>query len=902
MANRYKNLIYSNAEYTHSYRGFRGVELNGSSVTSSQSRLALAQNMFKDYDGDGADVIESVPGFRCFAHYGQKAHAIYYQHSPFGDEDHLIVHIGDKILRHPVSDTHRKSSTGTLLAYVNDGKSFGFEYGKHFYIMDTRNILQISDNGTTKVIGDSGSKPYTPTIYVSGEAYEQRNLLTDSFKEEYYIADPGVYLFATKGLKYNVTDPNLRYCAVNGIGEAGETELYIPAYVSIAGISYKVMSISDGAFRGNTSLQSVYLPDGITVIGKSAFSGCTSLKTVVMSSTVIRIEDAAFSGCSAMTKMYLGAATAYIGNDALKNCSELSSVNYALTSADLGKISGHDSVVARSVVYNSTYRAVKLSLPLHDKVKLLNSVMVDGKSVEWSTVRNESEPTGVVLSFSELAAATGIKVTVEGVLAPLGSDWSADMHALATVSPLQAIINCRIAEVFDGRIFFSGNPVFPNTVFYTERPRPGKEAALYIGRYGYFNDGVGSYKVKSMLAVRDMLAVFKEGDDGSGSIFYHKKEGTAIDALDTIYPVAYTHSGICSTGTCLSFLDDPVFLTNEGLMALNSENINYQRNVVCRSHNVNYNLLKENLSEAALGEWLGYLVVGVCGKIYLADSRAVFSHPTGSYEYEWFVLTDIGAHDSDSNVFRYYSEPHKDTVAHPTRIGEAVPIEDVFCVTDSNGVDYAYVYEDGTKYRVIKTEELSGGEFLPATTYAFYGNLLFFATDDGHLCVFNNDMRGVAPDSVKEAEGYDEEEYLATMGNTLHPFFYSFAGHAPKYVVKTALDDCGVPHLTKNTVKGSLVIKARSAKPDAIVCEVSTDATSAVKVASFPPASTGFEGFSFDVAPWYVSRYNSIALPENKKRWIEKQITLTSSGFESPIAVYSISYRYTIKGKIKNNA
>ena len=76
MANRYKNLIYSNAEYTHSYRGFRGVELNGSSVTSSQSRLALAQNMYKDYDGDGADVIESVPGFRCFAHYGQQAHAI----------------------------------------------------------------------------------------------------------------------------------------------------------------------------------------------------------------------------------------------------------------------------------------------------------------------------------------------------------------------------------------------------------------------------------------------------------------------------------------------------------------------------------------------------------------------------------------------------------------------------------------------------------------------------------------------------------------------------------------------------------------------------------------------------------------------------------------------------------
>ena len=56
MANRYRNLIYSSAEYTHTYNSFSGVEMNASELTSSGKRLSYMQNMYKDYDGDGADV------------------------------------------------------------------------------------------------------------------------------------------------------------------------------------------------------------------------------------------------------------------------------------------------------------------------------------------------------------------------------------------------------------------------------------------------------------------------------------------------------------------------------------------------------------------------------------------------------------------------------------------------------------------------------------------------------------------------------------------------------------------------------------------------------------------------------------------------------------------------------
>lgn len=901
MANRYRNLIYSTAEYTHSYGGFKGVELNAGSLISSTSRLAYSQNMYKDYDGDGADVLESIPGYRCFARYDDTVNALYYQRSPNGTEDHVLVHVGGRLMRHPVSDIHDTNTVGTEIATLKNKKSFGFEYGRFYYVMDSVSILRIDENGECKRVGESEAYPYVPTTYVSGEVYEQRNLLTDDFKEEFYVADPRAYLYATNGLKFTVTDSILRYCAVSGIDKQVSGEIYLPAYVNIAGSEYKVQSVGEYAFADSTKITAVYIADGITEIGRYAFSGCTGLTTVVTPSSLKTIGSRAFYNCNKLSTFYLGAGVTKIESGAFISAQSLKTVNYALSDYELSRIDGKSEIEATSFIYSSSYDAVSLALPLHDNVKSIKRVCVGEDDHIYSEINEGGVITGVRINFASLVDATDAKITVEGVLTPLEDGWASDMTSYAEASPYKAIVECTIAEIFDGRIFFSGNPNFPNTVFYTERQKPKKDGALYVGRYNYFNDGVGSYKVKAMLAVRDMLAVFKEGDDGSGSIFYHKKEATSLNAIDTVYPVAYVHSGVSCVGGCLSFLDDPVFLTTEGLMALNSENINYQRNVVCRSHNVNYTLLKEDLSKASLCEWLGYLVIGIDGKVLLADSRAIFSHPAGSREYEWFLLTDIGAYSYDFTAYRYSYDPHPNAAVHPYLAGEKANYLQVRNAYDKDGQLYHYVVENGTNYRVYPTKEREGGIFNPATVFISHDKLLMFATNVGEVCVFNNDMRGIAPDEVRKAEGFDEDEYLAAMGNKIHPVYYLFDNHTPTYVIKTALDNCGVPHLTKSTVKKSLVIKAKSYTPDAIRCEVTTDANEPVFIGSFPSAEVGFDDFDFNSAPWYVNRYRSVALSEKEKRWIEKQITLTSREFCSPISIYSISYRYVIKGKIKNN-
>lgn len=901
MANRYKNLIYSTAEYTHTYGDFKGVEQNAGSLISSRSRLAYSENMYKDYEGDGADVIESIPGFRSFAHYGEGIHAIYYQRAISGGEDHLIIHAQNRLIRQPVSDINKKNGVGTEIATLSDKKSFGFEYGRYFYVMDTESILRIDENGECKRIGDKGALPYVPTTYVSGEAYEQRNLLTKEFKEETYVADPSVYLYSTEGLKFTVSDPYLRYCCVSGVDSNVSGEIYLPAYVRIADAEYKVTSVGDYAFYDNQKITGVRIAHGISVIGKRAFMNCDSLKSVVLSPTVNKIGSFAFASCASLTSFYLGAGVNAVEDGIFSTSSALTSVNYALTEYEFERIDGYEQLSSKTVIYNSTSDRIKMALISSDDIEGVSEVRANEETIAFEPLMKDGKCVGATVEFDSIAAATGVKLVIKGTLRDLPDDWAADMTVIKGASPYDAIMKCTTAEVFDGRIFFSGNPNFPNTVFYTERPKPASDGELSVGRYNYFNDGVGSYKVVGMLAVRDMLAVFKEGDDGSGSIFYHKKESTLLDALDTVYPVAYVHSGICAVGACRSFLDDPVFLSNEGLMALDGDNINYQRNVVCRSHNVNYTLLKSELSKASLCEWLGYLVIGIGDTVLLADSRALFRHPTGAYEYEWFMLKGIGTYSSDHPLYRYAPEGYQDMLAHPTLVGRAASYTAVKSVFAEDKF-YYYTEEGNLKYLVEPTDEMIGGDLNAATVYLSHGKHLFFATSDGHVCVFNNDMRGIAPESVRSCPDFDAEEYAAAMGNRIHPSYYTFDTHAPRYVIKTALDNCGVPHLTKSTVKKSLVIKAKSHISDAITCEVTTDSNDPIRVGSFPWASVGFDDFNFTEAPWNVSRYTTVALSEKEKRWVEKQITLTAEKYESPIAIYSISYRYIIKGKIKNNA
>ena len=74
-----------------------------------------------------------------------------------------------------------------------------------------------------------------------------------------------------------------------------------------------VVAISDNAFAGNTSMETLVIPETVTSIGAEAFADCSNLKNLTMSSKVTTIGDNSFDGCDAIETASIPAnAASYI--------------------------------------------------------------------------------------------------------------------------------------------------------------------------------------------------------------------------------------------------------------------------------------------------------------------------------------------------------------------------------------------------------------------------------------------------------------------------------------------------------------------------------------------------------------------------------------------------------------
>ena len=62
-----------------------------------------------------------------------------------------------------------------------------------------------------------------------------------------------------------------------------------------------IKTIGAEAFRGNTALNSIVIPEGVTVIKDYAFHSCSALSRVILPSTLTTIGVRAFQGCTSLT-------------------------------------------------------------------------------------------------------------------------------------------------------------------------------------------------------------------------------------------------------------------------------------------------------------------------------------------------------------------------------------------------------------------------------------------------------------------------------------------------------------------------------------------------------------------------------------------------------------------------
>ncbi|MBE5923772.1 MAG: leucine-rich repeat domain-containing protein [Lachnospiraceae bacterium] len=92
----------------------------------------------------------------------------------------------------------------------------------------------------------------------------------------------------------DATNPEVAY---TGTTDKKASKVTVPSMVESNGVTYKVTSIEDNAFKGNTKLTSVTISANVEEIGNNAFSGCSSLKSVTLPAKVSKIGNNAFKGC-----------------------------------------------------------------------------------------------------------------------------------------------------------------------------------------------------------------------------------------------------------------------------------------------------------------------------------------------------------------------------------------------------------------------------------------------------------------------------------------------------------------------------------------------------------------------------------------------------------------------------
>ena len=510
------------------------------------------------------------------------------------------------------------------------------------------------------------------------------------------------------------------------------------------------------------------------------------------------------------------------------------------------------------------------------------------------------------------------------------------------------ITDCTIATIYDNRVFLSGNPNYPNHIFYAARNSTGYVDPSYFGVLNYMQDGVGIAPITGMITVADTLMVLKDDTQQDGSSYFHTATQTGDAIQPVIYPSQQGLSGIGCLGACINFLDDPIFISRLGVEAVGQLSVRYERANEHRSSLIDAKIANMDLSSAVVAEWNGYLLVLVDGCIFMADSRQRYTHEIGVMQYEWYYIENVGVYKGQYPEYKYATqiadELQGKSVKYCTKCkksknectcgnddniidvpimlannvylmntnetldltGQVVNAPDDYgketvrvftegVAVDIDGVEYTVgvyytiheVYDiftgDLVRYEAYLCEgkgEYIGGVFQKATTIRDMFDNIYFGTKNGVVCSFNFDKRN--------SEG------------EIEPRWYTFDNRTIYSGCATKMDCCGIPHLTKNTVKKSTVIKTKSFRSSSAKIKVRTNKKPYTQIARINNSLFSFEDMDFTDFTFNTTEQSLFAVKEKEKQWVEKQYYIYSDEYMKPFALYYVSFRYQVVGRLKN--
>ena len=285
-----------------------------------------------------------------------------------------------------------------------------------------------------------------------------------------------------------------------------------------------------------------------------------------------------------------------------------------------------------------------------------------------------------------------------------------------------SILGCTLLQVFDNRVFFSGNKDYPNVVWHCSLNDPS-----YCSDLDYYREGLDTAAIKGMVAGNNALWVFREPSQANTTVFYH---APTLDAdYGKIYPSAHSSVTIGCIGKAINFNDDIIFFSERGMEGISGD-VTTEQVAAHRSSLVDRKLIAEpDYENMILEEWDGYLFVFIGNKAYLADSRTAFTNEN-HIEYEWFywemekkitstrvyegVLylgTEDGVYtltDLTSDVESYWVTP-KDKFKHPHKLKTS---NKRGCVVEATGDISVYVKTNREDWMLAGTYDNVGDAFV----------------------------------------------------------------------------------------------------------------------------------------------------------------------------------------------
>ena len=866
-------------EYSRHYGNFKGVDFSNDHTQVHASRLAYLVNMYKDYKSGQGEALETMAGYRRRADFSKtiavnadgiatardiaepnrEIYGVFYFKAKLaGGAERVVVHSGKKLFlwhNYPnsinipttkvisVPAPTRSDETGGVTLYTFDIKlAFVCE-----------GIISVKTQSGSDITGVSSFKKATNTLSITSsevsdgdiEFYEGITTAADELyaamnehKSEYFIFNNLLYIIDGKNyLVYDGTDimPVVNY--------GDKHPVYVPTtYINIIPSGENANAGTEYEQRNvlTPRFKHTFVADGTT---KDFYMNENMLDSVVS------------------VKVYGADITAY--------------------TVDL----------ANGKITLSTAPA-----------KPENTSRADGSKYEQGYA-------GVEITASKVFKS------IDGV--------TDNMSNIA-----ELITKCTLCTTYDGRVFCTGNPDYHNYVFFCGRNSTGYADPSYFGILNYVQDGVGMSPITGIMCVSDTLMVLKSDTQQDSAIYFHTATDSNLHLMPRIYPSVQGLSGLGCMGACCNFLDDPIFISRLGVEGVGQLKIASERSNEHRSRLIDTRLVNTDLSQVSLEEWGGYLCVLTDGRIFLADSRQRYQDETGAMQYEWYYLENIGTWDNQYREYKYASVLHEELVGatveydgeeyelelaesvnsvndEPRNLcGEIVNEPDRYGNTDIEifskpitvhigetdytvGVSYViYEVKDDSGNVVERHAYLcetkgnyTGGQFRKAVVLRSFSDNLFFGCENGIVCSFNFDLRGEDGELPTTTYSYDNRTIVCGCA--------------------TVMDNCGIPHLTKTTIKRSTVIKTKSFKNSSAKIKVRTNKKPYVQIARINNAIFSFEDLDFSDLTFNTTEQSLFAIKEKEKQWVEKQYYLYSDEYLKPFALFSISYRYRVAGRYK---